>query len=157
MGSLAVQTAVGEIGSKATTEISYSFNSMINIAGSQWGCNKNGLYELNSGEDDNGVPYERSFTLAKSDFGSKHQKNGRMLYLGIDTDHDLSVGISFDGQAEKVYPVAVLTTGLQRVRVPIGTRARGRYCTIRFFSNHWFRIDSVKGLFFEHSSGIGGY
>ncbi len=146
---LAVQTAHNN----AVTELSSEFLSMTSSEGFQYGCNENGVYLLNQANHN----FESSFTLATTDIGDHHPKRLRYLYVGIDTDNTFTVSVKVDRGEWRDYSTEPLTTGLQRIKVPIGKSQQGRYFTIKISSNYIFRIDSIKGLFSPRSTGIRGY
>lgn len=155
--AIAVQTAVGEIGSKATTELTYQFNSMLSNGGFQYGCNGNGIFLLNSGELDNGSPFSRTVTFATTDLGEKNPKRARFVYIGFDAASAITLSVKIDDQSWRDYAATPLKTGLQRLRVPIGRDGQGRYFTFKITATTRFRIDSVGGMFIIRSTGIKGY
>ncbi len=154
MTTIAVQTAVGEIGSKATTELSFAFNSLLNLGEIQIGTNSDGIYLLNTDDDES---FERTFTLATTDLGIPNPKHARFFHIGIVTDNDFVISVKFDNSAWRNYAVEALKNGLQRIRVPLRQDDQGRYFTLKITSNYWFRIDSIDGDFIIRSNGIGGY
>jgi len=157
MGAIATQGLVGPVGAKATTELSYNFNSMANTGKFQFGANGNGLYRLNTGELDDAAIYERTFVINTSDYGVKNPKQFRFIYIGFSGDQPFTVSVDVDEQGWRDYTVIPKKTGLQRIRVPIGSNQQGRYWRIKITSNYRYRIDQVDGEFYIRSSGIGGY
>lgn len=157
MATIAIQTAVGPMGQKATTLLSYGLRSMCNMGKFQYGANEDGLFLLNQGEDDAGRQYERSFTLATSDYGVFQPKRFRFVYIGIEADTAFIVSVKADDQDWRTYRVVPRKTGLQRIRVPIGRDGQGRYWTVRISSTGRFRVDHIDGMMVVRSSGIGGY
>lgn len=157
MSSIAVQCAVGEVGSKATTKLSYGFSSLVNIGRFQYGMDNSGIYLLNSGETDNNVIYSRTFTLATTDLGNKNRKRGRRIYIGVDTNSELIVSIKFDDEEWRNYPVTPKKNGLQEINVPVGYNGYGRYMTVKITSNNRFRIDNIDILLIIRSLGTRRY
>lgn len=159
MGAIAVQGAVGQVGSKATTELSYNFNSMVALPGGfQVGANGNGLFLLNQGELDDGATYERTFTVNTSDYGKQEFKQFRFLYIGFKGDNPFTVLVNTDEQGWRDYTATPGKTGLQRaVQIPVGSNDQGRYWKIKITSNYSFVIDRIDGMFYVRSTGIGGY
>ena len=157
MGSIATQTTVGEIGSKAVTELSYSFASMINVRGFQYGGNSEGLHRLNVEDPAAATTFTRTFTLATTDFGIKVPKRARFLSIGFDADDAFTVSVKLDDKTWRDYPVVPLTTGLQRIRVTIGSSGQGRYFTIKVSSTSKFRIDNIIALFTARTSRVMRY
>lgn len=155
MTTIAVQAAVGSLGSKATTEQSFQFNSMCNLGNIQVGANETGLYLLN--QSDVVQDFESSFTLATTSLNTHNPKSLVKLFIGINTAESFDVHMSYDDSDERTYTKEVKKDGLQRLTVPIGTQDQGKYITIRISSNSWFSIDSVEGIFIARSTGITGY
>jgi len=156
VGAIATQGLIGRAGQKATTELSYNYNSLVNAGKFQFGANSNGIYRLNTGEDDDGTAYERTFTVNTSDYGKKEPKQFRFLYIGFKGDNPFTVSVNTDEQGWRDYTATPGKTGLQRVRVPIGSNAQGRYWKVKITSNYRFRIDAIGGMFYVRSTGIGG-
>jgi len=157
MSSIAVQGAVGERGSKATTELSSGYNSLAVINGIPIGANSSGLFKLNSGSQDDTTDFTRTFTLATTDFGLSNPKKFRALYLGIKTSARFTVSIKADEQDWRHYPARPPKAGLQRTKVPLGSYSQGRYWTVKISSTSDFTIDSVEIVPIVRSQGIVGY
>lgn len=155
--SIAVQGAVGAIGSKATTQLSYVFKSMINTGNFQYGLNQDGIYLLNQGEKDGEGTFERSFTLATSTLGAKNPKTLRSVHLEFVADSSFTLSVKMDDQAWRHYTVEPKKKGLQRVKVPIGRNGQGAYLTFKVSSRKSFRINMMAGILQIRSTGITGY
>ena len=155
--TIAVQTAIGTIGSKATTELSYAFKSMINAGEFQYGLNQDGIYLLNQGEQDDGETFERSVTFATTDFGVKNPKRVRFIHIGFVADYEFTLAVKIDDQVWRKYTVTPRKTGLQRLRVPIGRNGQGAYITTKITSRSMFRIDMMAGILIVRPTGITGY
>jgi hypothetical protein len=156
MTIIAVQTAIGGSGSMATTVLDLSFGDMLNIGSFQYGANDVGLYILNQGDKDADVVYERSFTLAATDFGIRNPKKLRYIYVGYEADGPFTVSVKADESDWKPHTVSI-KKGLGRVRIPIGHSVQGRYWSVKISSTTRFRIDKIDGIFIVRSSGIKGY
>lgn len=155
---IAVQSAVGDVGRKATTELSnFDFNSMAMVNGYPVGASSDGLFLLNTGTTDNDVEFTRSITFATTDFAIKNPKRIRFIYVGIDTDNAFTVSTKVDEGSWRDETVTPAKTGLQRVRVPIGSDGEGRYWTVKVTSVYPFRIDDIKILIYNESTGKVGY
>lgn len=157
MGGIAVQGAVGSLGEKATTELTYAFNSMATINGVALGASSSGLFKLNSGTQDDGEDFTRSFTLATTDFGIHNPKKVRYLYVGIKTDNIFTVLTRVDEGDWRLWPTKPPKKGLHGVRVPIGLSSQGRYWTVKISSKYHFRVAEIKVLPIIRNSGIVGY
>lgn len=153
---IAIQTAVGDVGSKAVTELSYAFNALINTGSFQYGCNDDGIFLLNSGEQDNDGDYVRSFTLSSSDYGLANLKRIRFLYLGIDTDNSFTVSVMGDNKVWRDYTVPLNKLGLQEIRKSIGRDGFGRYWKIKISSTNRFRISMIGAVLVIRPLGLRG-
>lgn len=149
--SIAVQTQIDN----AVTNLSLTFNSMLNTGSFQYGCNNAGLYCLN--KSDSSELVESSVTLATTDLGIKNPKHIRFLYIGIKTDNNFTISVKFDNSLFRDYLVRVPTKGLQRIRIPIGKSQRGRYLTLKVSSKYKFSLDKIEAIIVATSSGIVGY
>ncbi len=162
MTSIAVQSAVGASSSKAVTELTYNFSSIINTGKFQYGLNREGIFLLNNGDTDDGELYSRSFTLATTDLDVVNMKRARKLLIGIDTRKEFTVSITFDNNNWRHYTRVPEKLGLQTLEISIG-RGRltqggsGRYVTIKVTSMYRFRVDHILGNFFVRPRGIKGY
>lgn len=155
--SIAVQTAVGDIGSKATTELSTAFAGMVNCGTFQYGVNSTGIYRLNSGNLDGVATFEKSFTLATSDFGKINAKRIRRLYAEVEIydNTTLTFAVRPDKGAWITKSVALTGTGLKKFKVTIQREGcSGSYHTIKISSNSQFRIHSLSGLFNIRPLGV---
>lgn len=155
MSTIAVQAAIGETGHKATTELSNTFTSLINVNGFQYGAGPNGLFQLNTGTTDDGTPYTSSVTFATSDFGAKKPKRGRYLYIGCKYDVAFTVQMKIDDGPWTNYTFTPFKAGLQGDRVSIVRSRHGRYFTFRITSTSPFKIDQVDGVFVVRSPRTG--
>jgi len=151
--TIAVQGAVGENNSKATTRLSYKFNSLAVINGVPFGANSSGLFQLNTGETDNDSVYTRTFTLATTDFGDDHPKHLRYIYMTVDTDNDFKLSIKTDNGLDRILEASLLMTGLQRIRIENIYADVGEHWSITMYSNHFFRVDKISAIFYRTSYG----
>lgn len=155
--SVAVQCAVGDIGSKATTELSLSFDAMVNCGEFQYGLNSSGIHRLNSGNLFNTTAFEKSFTLATSDFGKRNEKRIRYIYAEIEIYEDVTFTVSVrpNKGAWISKSVAVVGAGLKKIRFTIQREGcSGTYHTIKFASTGQFRIHSLSALFIVRAMGF---
>jgi len=154
--SLCVQTSVGDVGRKAVSLHGYNFASLVNSGKFQYGCNNDGIFLLNTGEQDNGVDYTRTVTFASTDFGISSLKRIRFLYFGIDTNEEFTVSVMGDNKVWRDYTVVLSKQGLQEVRRSIGRDGFGRYWKIKISSSNRFRLDSLHGLLIVRQLGLKG-
>jgi len=154
---IAIQTAVGEIGSKATTELAWKYDDMVSVGNLQYGANEDGIYQMNATEQDDGSDFIRTLTFATTDFDSKNPKRMRSLYFGIETDDDITVSVKTDDQSWRDYTLEHEKNGIQRVAVDIGMDGQGRYWTVKLSSTTPFRIDNIGSVFIIRPMGLKGY
>jgi len=147
--TIAVQTAIGEIGSKATTELSKAYNAMINCGVAQFGLNGSGIFLLNSGNLDGIAPFESSFTLATSDYGIKNNKRFRRIYLEVEVlgDSTFTLTVTPNKGMAITKMVSVIGAGLKTISFTIKREGgQGNYHTIKIASYDQFKIHSVNGF-----------
>lgn len=157
MSGIAVQGAIGDIGAKATTKLSSSYNSLATINGVAIGANSSGLHLLNSGNQNNDVDFTKTFTLATTDFGIDNFKRIRFVYIGIDFSSAITLSVKADDQSWRNYTITPKKTGLQKIKKSIGRNGQGRYWTFKISSISAFRIDSLKAAIYVRPIGISGY
>lgn len=155
--SIAVQTAVGDIGSKAVTDISWNFAGLINCGAYQFGVNENGIYLLNYGNSHNEALFSKSLTFVTSDFGLKNIKRFRYIYLEIEVygDSTFIVSVKPDKGSWINKTVSVVGAGLKTIRFSISrTNGQGYYHTVKIASEQQFRLHASYGLLNVRSLGI---
>lgn len=159
MSTLAVQTAIGKPGEKATSELSYDFTSLVRVNDFYYGTNTSGLYLVDNGLTDLAEDIESSITLATTDFSFRNPKNIRFLYVGLEgvCDQIVFVNTFVDDIDNGIEEHTLIHTGIQRIRVPIQIYSSGRYWRITISSKQALRIDSVEAQLILRSSGIIGY
>lgn len=157
MAGIAVQTAVGEIGAKATTTLSLGFHAMVNCGRFQYGLNGNGIYQLNSGATDAGERFTKTVTLVTSDLGSAAMKRIRFIYAEIETEGDLTLAVAVrpNKGAWISKDVAVIGSGLQTVKVSIDRQdSQGNLHAVRLSSTGWFRLHNLVALINDRRESI---
>lgn len=157
MSSIVIQTAVGDIGEKATTELQFEYDSMVNCGQYQYGLNENGIFLLNQGNTDNSAVFESSFTLQTSDFGVKNNKRFRFVYLEVEVykDSTFTVTVTPNNGTAIYKTVSTFGPGLKTMSFTIQkSGGHGNYHKIKIASNEQFRIHSVSGLMIVNSLGF---
>jgi len=139
---------VGELGSKATTQID-GFN--INSA-----CKFNGRILLNTGDaicTPGGTKFISTdinceFTTFVNALGAIGHKRLRYLYFGVDTTGPLSITVFIDGDQAQVLTVTPVKTGRQFIRVKAGRGSRGSFIHVKVENTGgcWFALDQVQVL-----------
>lgn len=149
MGCLAVQCAVGEIGEKAITELSPSYESLINTGDFQYGLNASGIFLLNTGNVYSDIAYSKSFTLPKADLGIDENKRLRFLYVKVETYDDavFTVKAKPDNGAWTTKTKSLTGAQITTMKIPIGSKSCiGDYITVNIASTAQFRIHEITGL-----------
>jgi hypothetical protein len=112
------------------------------------GANGNGIFELNSGEFDDGDLIEAIFELLTTDLGSTHQKRIRSMYFGYEADGDLLIIVYDDDSNQRNYILSPNHADNEQAsaKVSIGRDGKGRYWTFRIenISGADFSIDSIE-------------
>lgn len=145
--SIAVQTAVGEVGYKAVTELSFAFAGMVDCGGFQYGVNSSGVHLLNTGETDNLAAFERSFTLATTDLGVPNKKRVRRVYAEVEIFEDCTFTLTdtLDKGTALTKTIAATGTGLKKLHFTL-PRDSAVYHTIKLSSTSRFRVHKLSGL-----------
>lgn len=157
MTTIAVQTAIGDIGEKATTELSYLFDDLINCGKFQYGLNSSGIHLLNTGDTDNGSDFTSSITYQTSDYGVKNNKRFRYVYLQVELFESTTFTISIKPNKGSWITKSVIVsgTGLQTISFTIPRlNGLGNYHTVKLESLSQFRIHAVHGLIKVKPAGI---
>jgi len=157
--SIAAQTAVGDIGSKAVSELSFSFGGMVNCGKFQFGLNETGVFLLNSGDNDNNVPFERSFTLVTSDYGKMNNKRFRYVYLKIEVyeNTDITVAVRQDKGSWVQKTKTIVGPGLKTVTFAIPRKnGEGNLHSVKVSGSKRFRVLGISGLAIVRSLGVIG-
>ncbi len=155
MGCLAVQCAVGEIGEKALTELSPSYESLINTGNFQYGLNSDGIFLLNTGNTYSGVAFTKSFTLPKTDLEIDVNKRLRFLYIKVETYDDAVFTIKAKPDNGAWVTVTKTLTGadIRLMKIVFGSKSCiGDYITINIASTAQFRIHKITGLVIPRSA-----
>lgn len=154
MGCLAVQCAVGEIGEKALTELSPSYESLINTGSFQYGLNEDGIFLLNTGNTYSEVAFSSSFTLATSDLGIDADKRLRFVYLKVEVYEasTFTIKAKSDGGAWATVTKSMVGSGIKMIKAVFGSKSCiGEYITINIASTSQFRIHKINGLVIPRS------
>lgn len=149
MGCIAVQCAVGDIGEKALTELSPSYESLINTGSFQYGLNSDGIYLLNNGNLYASESFTSSFTLATSDLGINASKRLRFIYLKVEVYNATTFTIQAkpDDGTYSMVTKTVDGAGIKMIKVTFGSESCiGDYITINISSTSQFRIHEITGL-----------
>jgi len=152
--SIATQSAVGALGNKATTELSWAFTAMVNCGAYQYGLNDQGIYLLNTGTLDGTASIGRSITFVTSDYGSPNHKRLRFIYLQVEVAGNASFTVAVKPNSGSWLSKTASTTGegLKTLKVSIDREGgQGNYLTIKITSNDWFKLHAVNGIMIVRS------
>lgn len=120
----------------------FDFTSFCEYKGAYYAAGPSGLYRIELGDTDAGVPIDASFSTGDLDFDSEMQKRISDFYMGLRTKGDLTLNIATDEGDPVEYtlaPYAVET--LKQRRVITAKGARGKY---------WrFEVANTDGCDFE--------
>lgn len=155
MGCLAVQCAIGEIGEKALTELSPSYESLINTGDFQYGLNSSGIFLLNTGNVYSDVAYTKSFTLPKTSLGVDDNKRLRFLYIKVETYDDATFTIKAkpDNGAWTADTLSVVGADIRTLKAIFGSKSCiSDYITVNISSTARFRIHQITGLVIPKAS-----
>jgi hypothetical protein len=126
----------------------YNFNSMCKFGDVYLGASDDGIFELDSGDTDDGTEIEAFFETVTSDFGIEHQKRFRRAYFGYETDGQLTLIIKDDDENERIFNVTPIHANQQQHTsvVPLPRNAKGRYWVLRVENVRGsdFSVDSIR-------------
>jgi hypothetical protein len=121
----------------------YNFNSMVKFGDSFLGANENGIFVLDSGNDDANTDIEAFFELATSDWGITNIKRVRRIYVNYESNGDLMLSVKDDEDNLRYYllePVH-LPNKQHAARVGVGRDGKGV---------HWMvRVENINGSDFS--------
>lgn len=125
----------------------YTFNSLVRFNGTFLGANNHGLFEL-KGSKDNTALIVSEFSPVMTDFGIINTKGLYYVYLGVDTQEDLSLTVKADNKPVKTYIIKARQSGQQTIRAKLGRSLYGRYWSFTISNplGNTFAIDSIDVL-----------
>lgn len=119
----------------------FDFNSMCKFNGVYLGANETGIYQLETGDDDEGVPIDVYFEVETS-LGIPTNKHVRRVDISGECDGDLLLTTSFDDGAQYQDTVTFDAAGTYKtIRKTMRRTCRGKYLR--------FRLDNVDGSNFN--------
>lgn len=130
-------------GKAPTQYVGYEFSSMGMLGGTPIAIDENGIYEVFTGDTDNGSKIDAHFDLPETNLQTSLNKRLRSLFLGCHADGNLFVSISDDEENEATYQVRPMKIGKQHTtKVNCGRNwHKGCYYSIR--------IGNVDGAYFD--------
>lgn len=140
-----------QIKSATTQYRGFDFNSMVYFAGKYFAAGDDGLYEISENVTDN---VEMFFEPVTTDFGINTEKRLRAVYIGIESNADMTLEVSTELGYYEAYTIPASTEGLKTRKVSLSRGVRGRYITFRVLSNGVpFKIDRIDGLLIVRGHG----
>jgi hypothetical protein len=137
-------------GKRASQYANYNFNSMCKFNGAYLGANESGIFTLDSGDLDGTDQIEAFFELLTSDYGVANQKRWRSMYIGYETEGNLTLIVKDDDNNERSYTLEPIFAGLEQhgQKVGIGRDGKGRYWMIRIENVNGvdFSVDRIAGI-----------
>lgn len=128
----------------------YNFNSMTKVGDYYVGAGEDGLFQLNTDDDDAGMGIVAFFELPYSDWGIANQKRIRSLYVGYEANGDLLLTVKDDDANERNYILHPNHTANQQhgAKMPGARDGKGRYWMIRVdnINGADFSMDDIKVL-----------
>jgi hypothetical protein len=143
-------------GMASTQYLDHNYNSMVNFNGVKLGAMETGIYQMDQGDDDDGVDILAYFEPGTTDFGINNPKRLRFLFLGFESTGDLEVDISADQQVVRTVTVKANKLNQQRTRVAVGRDGRGRYWSFRIRNKRGcdFSMDSMDAEIITLNQGL---
>ena len=128
----------------------YNFNSMTRFNDQYLGANENGIFRLDNGHLDGTSQITAFFELMTSDWGIENQKRIRSIYVGYETNGQLSLKVKDDDENEREYILEPnhLDSLQHGAKLPGDRGGKGRYWMIRVdnINGADFSIDSIRIL-----------
>jgi hypothetical protein len=126
----------------------FNFNSFGNLGGMVLGANEDGIFLLDSADNDDGTPIDAFLELLTSDFGIPNAKRMRIIDIGYEADGQIKVVLKADDRFEYVLYLAPAATNRQqdRGRAKGQRNVKGRYWTARIENTDGcdFSIDHIQ-------------
>ena len=143
-----------ELSTLAPTQYDWDMTGMAEFNGVGYLGDDEGFYS-HTGDNDDGSPILSTFRLPTTDFGMLNQKRIRHLYLGAESEGELSVTVTADetlsvtkffNPAERGYQVGS--------KVTVDREVKGRYFSVEIsnLNGDDFGIDSVDALILKLSA-----
>lgn len=126
-----------------TQYVNYDFNSFCEFNGKILAASPDGLYEIESGNKDDGANIDAFFELPNTDFGMANNKRIRTIYAGYTADNDLSFTVVDDEDKETTYTLPLNKSGKQNVSKLNAGRFYNKGCYYQI------KISNTAGCYFD--------
>jgi hypothetical protein len=138
----------------ATTQyLDFNYNSMARFARSHFCASENGLYQIEGSTEifpevseasEQVVSYFEPVTM---DFGISNQKRLRTVYIGYESDKDLTLKISTELVTAQSYALPATSAGQHARKVVVSRILKGRYWTFQIYGvGAVFAVDMIQVL-----------
>ncbi|MGO9370685.1 MAG: hypothetical protein ACLQBD_01135 [Syntrophobacteraceae bacterium] len=136
--------------SEAVSEYQFfPFNSACVFNGVPLACGHDGIYQLETGDDDADVQIDAVIQFPKTNFGSSYVKRFRYLYIRYRAEGDLALDLTADDGTTQSFTLPATLPGQHSgVRIPVSTIAQGVYWTLalRNLDGNAFSLDGIDAL-----------
>ena len=123
-----------------TQYCNFNFNSFCKIGSKNYSANDAGIFEL-TGNTDAGANIDSFFELVLSDFGIANMKRVRSIYVGGESEGQLTLTLKDDEDNSRPYSFSLASDSKQiSGKIDIGRDGQGRYWQTR--------IDNTSGCYF---------
>jgi hypothetical protein len=127
----------------------FPFNSACIFNDIPLAAGHDGIYQLETGNQDGGVEIDALVKFPKTNFGSSFAKRFRYLYIGYRSSENLELDLTADDGTTQTFILPATLPGQQAsTRVPVSTLAQGVYWTIavRNVNGSAFTLTAIEGL-----------
>lgn len=129
---------------KALTQyMNWEFDSAAMVHGMPIGIGEDGIFQLWTGDSDDGQEIEARMDLPETDLGTSLNKRLRSIFLGCRADGDLRIRIVDDEEAQAVYNLTPFKDGKQHVLKIYAGRKYNKGCY------YTFSLENVDGADFS--------
>lgn len=139
----AQQYAVNVLTKALTTYAGFDFTAFARTSGDVYAAKADGIYRLRAGDDD-GQPISAAVDFGTTDFGTPNTKTVGTVFLGLDTDGDVTVTLGSDG-VERSYG-AIHRGPMTRINGAKGVTARQWNLRLDVADATTLRLDTLEQL-----------
>lgn len=138
-----IQYAVNAATGALSTYRDFGFTAFYRVGADTYAIKPGGLYKLEYGADDNGIPFSAHIDFGDSDFGTAARKNIDSLYLGMNNSGEVFARLTTDAGDDNYYTVTQ-TTPTARVIAGRGVSARRWGLRLDIIDAGAFELDNVE-------------
>jgi hypothetical protein len=138
-----IQYAVNAATGALSTYRDFGFTAFYRVGADTYAIKPGGLYKLEYGADDDGIPFSAHIDFGDSDFGTAARKNIDSLYLGMNNSGEVFARLTTDAGDDNYYTVTQ-TTPTARVIAGRGVSARRWGLRLDIIDAGAFELDNVE-------------